>query len=365
MEMRDLFPGYYRPTEDEFKIIWEDCMFIFDANALLNVYRYTPETRNTFLAILRQLSSRIWIPHQAAYEFHKNRLEVIRAQRDAYDSLKTFLKDMEKKIIDELQKKYRLHVLLPTDEIIEKVKRNIHRITKDIDKASASHPDLEESDGLRDEIDKIVDGNIGGKFTPKQMEEITKQGKVRYENDVPPGYKDKGKSNNDEFGDLILWKQIIEKAKSDKKPVLFITDDRKEDWWFLFKGKHLGPRPELVNEIMEEAAAHFYMYRPYEFLKYAQQHLNRSDKKEVLDEVRDVSETKGATGSLRATLPMLEISAHGEVSPPASDLEKQSSRARTLLDVLSDPVFREDIVNRLQKFRDVMEQFCNSVRKDK
>lgn len=306
MKMRDLFPGYYRPTEDEFKTIWEDCMFIFDSNALLNIYRYTPQTRNTFLAILRQLSNRIWIPHQAAYEFQKNRLEVIRAQKDAYDSLKTFLKDIENKIIDELQKKYRLHVLLPTEEIINRVKRNLHRITKDIDKASTSHPDLEESDALRDDIGKIVDGKIGTKFNPKEMQDIIKEGKVRYEKDVPPGYKDKRKSNMDEFGDLILWKQIIEKAKSDKKPVLFITDDRKEDWWFLFEGKNLGPRPELVEEIMEEAAVRFYMYPPYEFIKYAQQHLNRTDKKEVLDEVRDVSETKELPGLCASLCPCLK-----------------------------------------------------------
>ena len=31
---------YYRPTESEFKKLWKDCVFAFDANTLLNVYRY-------------------------------------------------------------------------------------------------------------------------------------------------------------------------------------------------------------------------------------------------------------------------------------------------------------------------------------
>ena len=38
--MRDLFPSYYRPTDEEFKELWEKCTFIFDANVLLNLYLY-------------------------------------------------------------------------------------------------------------------------------------------------------------------------------------------------------------------------------------------------------------------------------------------------------------------------------------
>lgn len=30
--MKDIFAGYYQPTNDEFKNIWATCIFVFDAN---------------------------------------------------------------------------------------------------------------------------------------------------------------------------------------------------------------------------------------------------------------------------------------------------------------------------------------------
>ncbi|MGZ3645243.1 MAG: hypothetical protein ACXVCM_15485, partial [Ktedonobacteraceae bacterium] len=39
--MQELFPGYYRPTKEEFSTMWQQCIFVFDANVLLNIYRYT------------------------------------------------------------------------------------------------------------------------------------------------------------------------------------------------------------------------------------------------------------------------------------------------------------------------------------
>lgn len=37
--MRDLFPGYYRPTEAEFKKMWDEGIVSVDANLLLHIYR--------------------------------------------------------------------------------------------------------------------------------------------------------------------------------------------------------------------------------------------------------------------------------------------------------------------------------------
>ena len=42
--MRREFPGYYRPTSEEFKALWESAEFALDANVLLNVYGYSKPT---------------------------------------------------------------------------------------------------------------------------------------------------------------------------------------------------------------------------------------------------------------------------------------------------------------------------------
>lgn len=43
--MRTMFPGHFRPNEEDFQALWADCMFAVDANVLLNLYRYSPDTR--------------------------------------------------------------------------------------------------------------------------------------------------------------------------------------------------------------------------------------------------------------------------------------------------------------------------------
>ncbi|MEQ9367742.1 MAG: PIN domain-containing protein [Coleofasciculus chthonoplastes F3-SA18-01] len=100
--MRDLFPGYYRPTsEEEFKKIWQEAIFSFDANILLNIYRYSSETKERLFEIIEHLKERIWIPHQVAYEYQKERLKVISQQSQPYDEIRKLLDDE----LDKLKKK--------------------------------------------------------------------------------------------------------------------------------------------------------------------------------------------------------------------------------------------------------------------
>lgn len=50
--------AYRRPTEEEFAEMWRLCVFAFEANMLLNTYRYTPVTQEKFFAILKRLKDR-------------------------------------------------------------------------------------------------------------------------------------------------------------------------------------------------------------------------------------------------------------------------------------------------------------------
>jgi len=70
--MKKTFPGYYCLTEEEFSVLWNTCLFVLDANVLLNLYSYSQETSNELIGILKQISDRLWIPHQAALEYQKN-----------------------------------------------------------------------------------------------------------------------------------------------------------------------------------------------------------------------------------------------------------------------------------------------------
>jgi hypothetical protein len=37
-----------------------------------------------------------------------------------------------------------------------------------------------------------------------------------------------GKKDDNKFGDLIIWKELIKKSKKDNQPFIFITNDSKK-----------------------------------------------------------------------------------------------------------------------------------------
>jgi PIN like domain len=71
--MKKLFPGYFRPDETEIKQIWSEGLIALDANVLLNLYRYSPETREEFLKVLKLFEDKLILPNRAAREFLSNR----------------------------------------------------------------------------------------------------------------------------------------------------------------------------------------------------------------------------------------------------------------------------------------------------
>jgi hypothetical protein len=161
-------------------------------------------------------------------------------------------------------------------------------MSKELEKSEEKHPALIDNDAVRERITTLFDGKVGEPYSAQKLEEICQGGGKRYQRKMPPGYLDSVKGGTDQYGDLIIWFQLIDKAKESKKPLIFITDDKKEDWWCRFKGKTVGPRPELIAEMVKEAEVSFYMYQSDQFMEYAQKYLKRSQNKEAIDEVRSI-----------------------------------------------------------------------------
>ena len=118
---------------------------------------------------------------------------------------------------------------------------------------------------------KIFEDHVGAKWTKEQFIALKREGEERYSKKIPPGYKDikKDAGEFDKFGDLIIWKDMIMKAKIDKCPVIFISDDAKEDWWWLHRGRKIGARPELIEEFRADAQQDFHIYEFSRFLRFA------------------------------------------------------------------------------------------------
>lgn len=290
--MKKMFKGYYRPTDEEYKKLWDECYFIFDTNVLLKLYRYSKSTREKLIKIIKSLQERVWIPNQVGHEFHQRRPEVIKKQYDIYSEIE---KDLDKMKNDFLRK-YSLHPYID----IQKVNEYFEKIKTYINQRKEKHPNLLKSDSLLDTISEIFEGKIGEGFDEAKIEDIYKEGKKRYDRKIPPGYCDNKKEEDSKFGDLVLWKQIIEKVKADKKLVIFVTDDSKEDWWQIVgKDTTLGPRPELKQEIHREAGVDFHMYNADQFIKLAMEYLKEEPDEKMIEEMKTIREEDEKRSEIR------------------------------------------------------------------
>lgn len=285
--MKSVFVGYFRYTEKEFSQLWNESIFAIDANVLLNLYRYSAETRKALEQALDAVQDKVFITHQAAKEFLDNRLNETANQAKEYsDAIKT---------IDELSKNFskkNRHPFLPEDEFKE-----FEQYSKKWVSALKRQEELLFAKLTEDEIlgfvEKLFSGKTGQPFDTSKLPEIAEEGEKRYEKKMPPGYKDNKKSNTDDpyrkYGDLIVWKQIIEYAVLQNKSVIFITDDKKEDWWLEQSGRTISPRPELIREFHNETNQKFWMYTVDKFIEESARISESPVSIEVIEEIIKIS----------------------------------------------------------------------------
>lgn len=293
--MRDLFREFLRPSADEFRDYWARGLFAVDANVLLNLYRYSPKARNELLKSLKKLDDRLWLPRQAGIEFRRNRPNVIASQQRARAKLDALITEVSRRLIDDLQKHHsNLSRREGADQLLRVARSKMEELRNDLIEVEAEYQEALEADAVGDEdpiyeeLCEIFDEKVGSGFSGTELETIYAEGKDRYKKRLPPGYNDSEKPDPaNRFGDLVIWKELIREGKDRHLPVIFVCDDRKDDWFWEASGERFGPRPELVAEMTREADVPFWAYTPLRFMEYAQAELGEEVSEEVLSEVRE------------------------------------------------------------------------------
>jgi hypothetical protein len=288
--MRDLFPGHFKEDDAALKKVWDECIFVFDANILLNFYRYSDSTRKEFLQLLSKIRDRVWLPHRAAEEYLNNRLSVIDQQEKSYDDTINAMSSLRKDLENARQHPF------VNKKTMAKVNEVFSLLCNELTDNKGFHTKRISDDEIKESISSIFEKSVGSPYSKEDLEKIISDGEERYRQKIPPGFKDGSKSGNTEvfseqcrkYGDLIVWYQVIAKSVETNKSVILVTDDKKEDWWEKFKGKTVGPRPELVKEFRDKTGNAFYMYQADRFLELARENLNERVSEAIVEEIREV-----------------------------------------------------------------------------
>ncbi len=292
--MRQMFRAYYRPTDVELEALWANAVIILDANTLLNLFRYTESTREEFLRVLESLQDSLWIPYQVGEEFHRNRLQVVAATRSTFDHVSKAIDSAKNAIIKAVEGQ-RHHPSINRNEFATEVENQFQSLEVLVSQRRKAHDSwlngAGDPDATLDRVTALFDGRVGESFDQERTAAICSEGSARYEKKIPPGYKDSKKSDGHEFGDLIIWNEMLELGKRWGRPVIFVTDDAKDDWWRIEDGKTLGPRTELIDEYFAAAGQPIHFYEPLRFLEYAQKRTSIHVSDTSFAEVEELSHT--------------------------------------------------------------------------
>lgn len=285
--MKNIIKEFIEPSKNTKKELWENAVFVFDTNVLLNLYRYSAKTRMSLLTAFDNLAGRVWIPYQVAYEYMRKRCEVIYETVQRYDQFQKEIEQFVEKTMGTLR-------VTSNDDELSELKRYLYKWL-DSNKENNLLVLDPENDEILDKILQIFDGKVGAMVNEEELAQIKAEGKERYKKSIPPGYKDDKKQkteseDNNAYGDLIIWKQIMKYAKENQKGIIYVTHDQKEDWWNIVKGKTIGPRVELRREFSKEANQEFHMYTMNNFISTYNSMNNSPIEKSALEEVRSLEQ---------------------------------------------------------------------------
>lgn len=268
--MREALRPFLAPSASEFATLWREAFFVFDTSTLLDVYRLGREATGDLLQAMEGLQDQVWLPYQVAEEFGRNRQ---RAQSqnlcDTARRLETLQKSMRssqngaERAITGDPEIAAIYKKLKTVEA--EVEKALERITEKASKAQVHETD----DPNLERLVAIFDGRVGARRT--DLEDCKKEARKRIDRKQQPGCGDRRKDGG--CGDFIIWKSIMEHAKTEQRPVIMITSDAK-DWMLDDKGCKKGPYPELRQEIQQFAGQDIWIYTTRQFLAHAKQNLS-------------------------------------------------------------------------------------------
>lgn len=228
--------------------IWEDSLIVFDTNSILRIYEWISEKSYYLKDIFDYKTSSIWSTEQIKKEVihvynsrienkkkrfthavesiftHNNPERLIRGYKklcEGYYFPSSFLEKLEAFIDGSITK--------------EQVYLHANEYEQQLDKFFIKLP-----------ISFLWNNYFGNVYYSTRID----AGLSAYHNAIlPPGYKDKGKKQN-QNGDYIIWNEIIGLSLEKNSNITFVTADVKSDWFRNGKAREelLEDFSKAVNE---------------------------------------------------------------------------------------------------------------------
>lgn len=297
---REIFPdgeAIFSHVLQDVEKIKNECYVVLDTNVLLFPYNTGKMTLEQISKTYRRLikEERLIVPSQVAREFAKNRgkkISELFQQLSRKISNSGIIKNETYPLLESLKEYKEIQSL--EKEIVQSLVKYRRHLNELLDQISA----WQWNDPVTKLYRELFSNNVVLDIEHDEAE-IQKDLAKRYQQKIPPGYKDEGKPDSG-IGDLLIWYTILKVGEIHKRSVIFISGDEKSDWQIQSEGQALYPRYELIDEYRRKSeGASFHILSFSNFL-----------------ELFDVSET--VVAEVRAKeMPIQDIYSWSSTSPTA------------------------------------------------
>lgn len=280
------FPEYYRVSRKDLLEKFDDFYIVLDACALLDIFRLKSDLVDKVFDVIEHYKEKFFVTNHAAYEYNRRVNDVLETQmnkiEEARKAFDAFIRSFQ------AQRNYP-YISLPASHLMERLKK---QIDKDFIEQKQYLENQLVTGSYQNRMAMLLDGHVLQSFSKEEIADIEKEGEERYSNKIPPGWKDASKDEN-RYGDLVNWKEILRFAKENDKSILFVSNDVKQDWIVEVRGKKLGVQPLLLKEFYETTGKTSQLFHIYTLESFLQL-INEHDKSVVSEEtVKDITESIG------------------------------------------------------------------------
>ena len=301
--LRDGFEAYGVPSDSEYQQVLTTAMVVLDTNVLLNLYRYAPDSRTSIFRVLDALAENLFIPHQVAAEFWRNRE---RALVNPATEVKTSLSGLtlhREGLIEVINAAVNRGALSSAEAAVlsqaieEGLKPVLESFGKLVDQAAIKKWRNPSNDEVALRLVELLDGRVGAPMSDQEQLEAVKEGKRRSQAGEPPGFADEKKNDKGgegAAGDYLVWEQMLREASDRQADALFVTSDVKADWWRHEGGSPRGPHVALYEEFRQRTGRQLFMLTPDRLLQFAEAALSVEVDEES---VRDIERVGGQQSS--------------------------------------------------------------------
>jgi rRNA-processing protein FCF1 len=251
--MQSMFPNaeaIFSHSLEPLEKLLHDCLVVLDTNVLLLPYNTGKTTLDQIAKIYKLLieQKRLIIPGQVAREFAKNR----------GNKIAELFQQISRKSSSAGGLKNETYPLLESLKEYKEIVKLEEEINKSLAKYRKSLGELLEKINLWQWNDPVIQ-LYRELFSSGVVLDVEQDKKAiqfdlnrRFQQKIPPGYKDAGKPDSG-IGDLLIWYTILSVAEQHKKSVIFVSGDEKSDWQIRSEGQPLYPRYELIDEFRQKS----------------------------------------------------------------------------------------------------------------